>query len=142
MSNWVVLEFSLATATHSQTIAGIVEERIAEGLRPLLVIQAPDEAVAALEDLLASRGLPAARLSASWFDEPDQATRRTLAALPEPVVLTPAVPAGPSFEGGSSLTAAFLAAAAALVVAASLALWHLVEKPALRPSSHYRKVAR
>lgn len=30
---------------------------------------------------------------------------------------------------------------AALVIAASYALWHLVERPALRPSSHYRKVA-
>ena len=36
---------------------------------------------------------------------------------------------------------AFLALAAVLVILASLALWHLVEKPALRPSSHYRKVA-
>ena len=27
------------------------------------------------------------------------------------------------------------------VIAASYALWHLVERPALRPSSHYRKVA-
>lgn len=35
----------------------------------------------------------------------------------------------------------FLALAALLVILASLALWHLVEKPALRPSSHYRKVA-
>ncbi|WP_291201801.1 acyltransferase [Hyphomonas sp.] len=35
----------------------------------------------------------------------------------------------------------FLALAAVLVVLASLALWHCVEKPALRPSSHYRKVA-
>lgn len=30
---------------------------------------------------------------------------------------------------------------AVLVIAASFALWHLVERPALRPSSHYRKVA-
>jgi peptidoglycan/LPS O-acetylase OafA/YrhL len=37
--------------------------------------------------------------------------------------------------------AGFLGAAALLVVAASLALWHLVEKPALRPSSHYRRVS-
>ncbi len=37
--------------------------------------------------------------------------------------------------------AGFLGAAALLVVAASLALWHLVEKPALRPSSHYRLAA-
>ncbi len=29
----------------------------------------------------------------------------------------------------------------ALVVTASFVLWHLVERPALRPSSHYRKVA-
>lgn len=36
---------------------------------------------------------------------------------------------------------AFFALAALLVLAASFALWHLVEKPALRPSSHYRKVA-
>ena len=35
----------------------------------------------------------------------------------------------------------FLALAALLVTLASLALWHLVEKPALRPSSHYRKMA-
>jgi peptidoglycan/LPS O-acetylase OafA/YrhL len=35
---------------------------------------------------------------------------------------------------------AFFALAALLVVLASLALWHLVEKPALRPSSHYRKM--
>lgn len=35
----------------------------------------------------------------------------------------------------------FLALATLLVVLASLALWHLVEKPALRPSSHYRKVS-
>jgi len=37
--------------------------------------------------------------------------------------------------------AGFLALATALTLAASLALWHLVEKPALRPSSHYRRVA-
>ncbi len=36
--------------------------------------------------------------------------------------------------------AGFLGAATFLVIAASLALWHLVEKPALRPSSHYRKM--
>lgn len=36
---------------------------------------------------------------------------------------------------------AFFALAAILVLAASFALWHLVEKPALRPSSHYRKMA-
>lgn len=35
----------------------------------------------------------------------------------------------------------FFLLAAAAVILASLALWHLVEKPALRPSSHYRKVA-
>jgi len=35
----------------------------------------------------------------------------------------------------------FFALATLLVLAASYALWHLVEKPALRPSSHYRKVA-
>lgn len=34
----------------------------------------------------------------------------------------------------------FFGAATLLVIAASLALWHLVEKPALRPSSHYRQV--
>ena len=34
----------------------------------------------------------------------------------------------------------FLALATALTLAASFALWHLVEKPALRPSSHYRRV--
>ncbi|AXE64490.1 acyltransferase [Hyphomonas sp. CACIAM 19H1] len=38
--------------------------------------------------------------------------------------------------------AAYLALATALTLAASFALWHLVEKPALRPSSHYRRVAR
>ena len=37
--------------------------------------------------------------------------------------------------------AGFLALAALFVILASLALWHFVEKPALRPSSHYRKVA-
>ncbi len=37
--------------------------------------------------------------------------------------------------------AGFLAVATILVLVASFALWHLVEKPALRPSSHYRKVA-
>ncbi len=36
---------------------------------------------------------------------------------------------------------AFFALATLLVVLSSLALWHLVEKPALRPSSHYRKMA-
>lgn len=36
---------------------------------------------------------------------------------------------------------AFFALAGVLVLAASYALWHLVERPALRPSSHYRKVA-
>ena len=35
----------------------------------------------------------------------------------------------------------FLSLAAVLVILASFALWHLIEKPALRPSSHYRKVA-
>ncbi|MFN4184439.1 MAG: acyltransferase family protein [Hyphomonas sp.] len=37
--------------------------------------------------------------------------------------------------------AGFLALATAATLAASFALWHLVEKPALRPSSHYRRVA-
>jgi peptidoglycan/LPS O-acetylase OafA/YrhL len=37
--------------------------------------------------------------------------------------------------------AGFFVAATLLVMAASLALWHLVEKPALRPSSHYRQMA-
>lgn len=37
--------------------------------------------------------------------------------------------------------AGFLALATVLTLAASFALWHLVEKPALRPSSHYRRVA-
>ncbi|MFN3608328.1 MAG: acyltransferase family protein, partial [Hyphomonas sp.] len=37
--------------------------------------------------------------------------------------------------------AGFFAIATALTLAASFALWHLVEKPALRPSSHYRRVA-
>jgi len=37
--------------------------------------------------------------------------------------------------------AAGFAAAALLVFAASFLLWHLVEKPALRPSSHYRQAA-
>ncbi|MFN4225915.1 MAG: acyltransferase family protein [Hyphomonas sp.] len=36
---------------------------------------------------------------------------------------------------------AFFVLSAILVLAASFALWHLVEKPALRPTSHYRKVA-
>ena len=36
---------------------------------------------------------------------------------------------------------AFFSLAAVLVILASFVLWHLVEKPALRPSSHYRKVA-
>lgn len=36
---------------------------------------------------------------------------------------------------------AFIAIAFGLAVLASLLLWHLVEKPALRPSSHYRRVA-
>lgn len=36
---------------------------------------------------------------------------------------------------------AALTLSVALVVAASFLLWHLVERPALRPSSHYRKVA-
>lgn len=36
---------------------------------------------------------------------------------------------------------AFISLAAALTVSASLLLWHFVEKPALRPSSHYRRVA-
>ncbi|MFN7056736.1 acyltransferase family protein [Hyphomonas sp.] len=35
---------------------------------------------------------------------------------------------------------AFMALGAGLSILASLALWHLVERPALRPSSHYRKV--
>ena len=35
----------------------------------------------------------------------------------------------------------FMALAATLVPAASFALWHLVGTTALRPSSHYRKVA-
>jgi len=37
--------------------------------------------------------------------------------------------------------AGFIGAGALVVIAASLALWHLVEKPALRPSSHYRLAA-
>jgi peptidoglycan/LPS O-acetylase OafA/YrhL len=37
--------------------------------------------------------------------------------------------------------AGFFGAAALLVTGASLVLWHLVEKPALRPSSHYRQAA-
>ena len=36
---------------------------------------------------------------------------------------------------------AFIAVATVATLAASFALWHLVEKPALRPSSHYRRVA-
>lgn len=35
----------------------------------------------------------------------------------------------------------FLMLGAALTLTASLALWHFVEKPALRPTSHYRRVA-
>lgn len=42
---------------------------------------------------------------------------------------------------GQAGHAAGFAIAAALVFAASFALWHLVEKPALRPSSHYRQAA-
>ncbi len=38
--------------------------------------------------------------------------------------------------------AGFLALATALTLAVSFALWHLVEKPALRPTSHYRRVAK
>jgi len=38
--------------------------------------------------------------------------------------------------------AAYLALATALTLAVSFALWHLVEKPALRPTSHYRRVAK
>lgn len=37
--------------------------------------------------------------------------------------------------------AGFLALATVATLAASFALWHLIEKPALRPSSHYRRVA-
>jgi peptidoglycan/LPS O-acetylase OafA/YrhL len=37
--------------------------------------------------------------------------------------------------------AGFLALATVATLAASFALWHLVEKSALRPSSHYRRVA-
>lgn len=37
--------------------------------------------------------------------------------------------------------AGFLALSAVVTLAVSFALWHLVEKPALRPSSHYRRVA-
>lgn len=36
---------------------------------------------------------------------------------------------------------AFMALATVLTLAASFTLWHLVEKPALRPSSHYRRAA-
>lgn len=36
---------------------------------------------------------------------------------------------------------AFMALATLLTLAASFALWHLIEKPALRPSSHYRRAA-
>ena len=38
--------------------------------------------------------------------------------------------------------AGYLALATALTLAVSFALWHLVEKPALRPTSHYRRVAK
>lgn len=88
MSDWVVLEFGLATATHSQTIAGIIEERIGEGLRPLLVLQAPDEAAKALEDLLASRGLSVARLGSPHDDAAGDALLRELDTLSASVVLT------------------------------------------------------
>lgn len=133
MTDWVVLEFGLATATHAQTIAGIVEERIGEGLRPLLVLQAPDEAAMALEGLLASRGLPAGRLSASWLDAPDSAARGELADLSEPVILA---------QAGSSAMAACLAAA---VRAARCEIWtHLpgmfTADPDLLPSARLLRV--
>lgn len=113
--SWVVLEFGLATATHSQTIAGIVEERIREGLRPLLVLQAPDEAAQALEELLASRGLSTARLGALHDDEADDAPIRELDALSAPVVLTRGLGAesasGKTLPGRSGALAARLRAA-------------------------------
>jgi len=58
---WVVLDVTAATAAHLPTLAGLVEERIAEGLQPLLVVS--EETLAPLQDLLASRGLPAAQLA-------------------------------------------------------------------------------
>jgi bifunctional diaminopimelate decarboxylase / aspartate kinase len=110
VSRWVVLDAGAATPAHAPTLAGLVEERIGEGLRPLLVLAA-EETSAALADLLAARGLSAGWLSSNWFDAGDQAARRELAALSEPVVLTPAVPMKNAFHGGSSITAASLAAA-------------------------------
>jgi diaminopimelate decarboxylase/aspartate kinase len=55
----VVLDLTAATAAHLPTLAGLVEERIGEGLQPLVV--AADETLAVLQELLAARGLPAAQ---------------------------------------------------------------------------------
>ncbi|HKH48510.1 MAG TPA: bifunctional aspartate kinase/diaminopimelate decarboxylase [Thermoanaerobaculia bacterium] len=74
-AGWVVLDVSAATPLHAPTLAGLVEERIGQGLRPL-VVDSTEETLAALEDLLASRGLAAGRLNADG-----------LAGRSEPVLL-------------------------------------------------------
>jgi diaminopimelate decarboxylase/aspartate kinase len=61
MTRPVVLDLTAATASHLPILAGLVDERIGEGLQPLVV--AAEETLAALQDLLASRGLPAAQLA-------------------------------------------------------------------------------
>ncbi len=55
-SSWVVLKFggtSVASAARWRTIAGIVQERLSEGLRPVVVCSALAGVSDALEDLLA-----------------------------------------------------------------------------------------
>lgn len=59
MSPPVVLDVTAATTAHLPTLAGLIEERTGEGLQPLVV--AAEETLGALQELLASRGLPAAR---------------------------------------------------------------------------------
>ncbi len=111
MSRWVVLAAGAATPAHAPTLAGLLEERIAEGLRPLLVLPI-EEILGTLENLLASRGLATERLSASWFGAPDEVLHDALAALSAPVVLTLAAPVpNASPDGSSAITAAALAAA-------------------------------
>ena len=83
---WVLLDVSAAASAHAPTLARLVEERIGEGLRPL-VAHSTEETLAALEGLLASRGLSAGRLSAGWFDLPDAEVRREVAGRSEPVIL-------------------------------------------------------
>ena len=59
MTRQVVLDVSAAAAAHLPTLAGLIEERIGEGLQPLVV--AAEEILPGLQDLLAAHGLPAAR---------------------------------------------------------------------------------